>query len=74
MIFLNIFNFYFFTKIEKPTQLSGFIFSGQTLYSNVQVINGFFKEDIDITTFGKETYLITISNSSTSITEKLIIE
>jgi hypothetical protein len=47
---------------------------GQTVYSNVQVINGFFKEDIDISTFGKGTYLITISNSSTSITEKLIVE
>ena len=47
---------------------------GQTVYSNVQVINGFFKEDIDVTTFGKGTYLITISNSSTSITEKLIVE
>jgi hypothetical protein len=54
--------------------LSGFIFSRQTVYSNVQVINSFFKEDIDITTFGKGTYLITISNSLTSVTEKLIIE
>ena len=47
---------------------------GQTVYSINQEINGFFKEDIDITKFGKGTYLITISNSSTSITEKLIVE
>ena len=47
---------------------------GQTVYSINEEINGFFKEDIDITKFGKGTYLITISNSSTSITQKLIVE
>ena len=47
---------------------------GQTVYSINQEINGFFKEDIDITEFGKGTYLITISNSSTSMTEKLIVK
>ncbi len=47
---------------------------GQTVYSFEKEINGFYKEDIDISTFGKGTYLITISNSSTAITEKLIVE
>jgi hypothetical protein len=47
---------------------------GQTVYSFEKEINRFYKEDIDISTFGKGTYLITISNSSTAITKKLIIE
>ena len=47
---------------------------GQTVYTIEKDINGFFIEDIDITKFGKGTYLITISNSSSIITEKLIFE
>jgi len=47
---------------------------GQTVYTIEKDINGFFIEDIDITKFGKGTYLITISNSSSIITEKLIVE
>mgnify|MGYP003856726751 CR=1 FL=1 len=44
------------------------------MYTIEKHINGFFTENIDITEFGKGTYLITISNSSSIITEKLIIE
>ena len=47
---------------------------GQTVYAIEKDINGFFTEDIDITKFGEGTYLITISNSSSIITEKLIVE
>ena len=47
---------------------------GQTVYAIEKDINGFFTEDIDIAEFGKGTYLITISNSSSIITEKLIVE
>jgi len=47
---------------------------GQTVYVIEKDINGFFTEDIDITKFGKGTYLITISNSSSRITKKLVIE
>ena len=47
---------------------------GQAVYTLEKDINGFFTEDIDITKFGKGAYLITISNSSSIITEKLIVE
>jgi len=47
---------------------------GQTVYAIEKDINGFFTEDIDITEFGKGTYLITFSNSSSIVTEKLVIE
>jgi len=47
---------------------------GQTAYTFEKDVNGFFTEDIDITKFGKGTYLITISNSSSIITEKLIVK
>ena len=47
---------------------------GQSVYSSEEYIHGFYKKDIDITEFGKGTYLIAISNSSSIITEKLIVE
>jgi len=47
---------------------------GQTVYTIEKDVNDFFTEDIDISKFGKGTYLITISNSSSIITEKLIVE
>jgi hypothetical protein len=48
---------------------------GQTVYYINKDINCFFREDIDISKYGKGTYLITITNSSGKlITEKLIIE
>ena len=47
---------------------------GQSVYSSEGYIHGFYKKNIDITKFGKGTYLITISNSSSIITKKLIIE
>jgi hypothetical protein len=47
---------------------------GQTVFSHEKEITDFYKEDIDISAFGKGTYFITISNSTTTYTEKLIIE
>ncbi len=47
---------------------------GQTVHTIEQEISGFFTEDIDITKFGEGTYLITISNSLSKITEKVIVE
>ena len=47
---------------------------GQTVYAFEKDINGFFTDDIDIIEFGKGTYLITISNSSSIITKKLIVK
>ena len=47
---------------------------GQTVYTIEKEINDSFTEDIDISKFGQGTYLITILNSSSIITEKLIVE
>ena len=47
---------------------------GQSVYSSEEYIHGFYKKDIDITKFGKGGYLITISSSTSIITEKLIVE
>jgi hypothetical protein len=47
---------------------------GQTVYAIEKDITGFFTENIDITKFGKGTYLITISNSSSIITKKLVVK
>jgi hypothetical protein len=47
---------------------------GQSVYVIDKDINGFYNENIDISEFGGGTYLITITNSSTSITETLIVE
>ena len=47
---------------------------GQSVYSSEGYIHGFYKKNIDITKFGKGVYLIEVSNSSSIITKKLIIE
>ena len=47
---------------------------GQSVYSSEEYIHEFYKKDIDITKFGKGVYLIEVSNSHTTITEKLVIE
>ena len=47
---------------------------GQEVYTIKKDVNGFFTQDIDIAEFGKGAYLITISNSSSTITKKLIVE
>jgi hypothetical protein len=47
---------------------------GQSVYSSEEYIHGFYKKNIDITKFGKGVYLIKVSNSSSIITKKLIIE
>mgnify|MGYP002281652146 FL=1 len=48
---------------------------GQKVYYINKDIVGFFSHDIDISKYGKGTYLITITNSSEQlITEKLIVE
>ena len=47
---------------------------GQSVYSSEEYIHGFYKKDIDITKFGKGVYLIEVSNSYATITEKLVIE
>ena len=48
---------------------------GQKVYYMNKDIVGFFSDDIDISKYGKGTYLITITNSTEKlITEKLIVE
>ena len=46
---------------------------GQSVYSSEGYIHGFYKKNIDITKFGKGVYLIEVSNSSSTITKKIII-
>ena len=47
---------------------------GKTVYDVQKIINGSYKENIDISKFGKGTYLFSISSSSIFITKKLIVE
>ena len=47
---------------------------GQKVFSNTKSIKEFYKEDFDLTALNKGIYLIEIKNSSSSITERIIVE
>ena len=47
---------------------------GKEVYASSSFVNGNFNENIDLSAFDKGVYLLTISNSNTSITEKIVIE
>ncbi len=47
---------------------------GKTVYDVQKIINGSYEENINISKFGKGTYLFSISSKSTFITKKLIVE
>jgi hypothetical protein len=47
---------------------------GKTIYNSTDEINSTFKKEIDLSAFSKGVYLISIENSNSSITKKLIIE
>ena len=47
---------------------------GQEIFTNSQSVNGIYKENIDLSTFQKGVYLIEIKNSSSTITERIVVE
>ena len=47
---------------------------GKEVYVSSNFVNRSFNKTIDLSEFGKGVYLLTIRNSETSITEKIIIE
>jgi len=47
---------------------------GKTVYDVQKIINGSYEENINISKFGKGTYLFSISSYSTNITKKLIVK
>ena len=47
---------------------------GQKIFRISQSVNGVYKENIDLSTFQKGVYLIQIKNSTTTITERIIVE
>ena len=47
---------------------------GQKVFTNSQSVSGFYKEIIDLTSFDKGVYLIEIKNTTSTITEKIIVE
>jgi hypothetical protein len=47
---------------------------GEEIYSVSTLINGTYKEEIDLSSFGKGAYFINISNSNSSVTERIVVE
>jgi len=47
---------------------------GQEIYSVEKIVNGFMKQNIDLSNYSRGSYLVTITNSLTSISQKIIIE
>jgi hypothetical protein len=47
---------------------------GQEVFVNTQLISGIYQETIDLTSYEKGVYLIEISNTNSSITNKIIVE
>jgi hypothetical protein len=47
---------------------------GQKVFTNSQLVNGIYKENINLSTFQKGVYLIEIKNSSSTITERVVVE
>jgi 3D (Asp-Asp-Asp) domain-containing protein len=47
---------------------------GQEIYSVEKIVNGFMKQNIDLSNYSRGSYLVTVKNSVTSISQKIIIE
>ena len=47
---------------------------GQKVFTNSQSVNGVYKENIDLSAFQKGVYLIEIKNSSSTSTERIVVE
>ncbi len=47
---------------------------GEEVYYYQTCVNRTFSEEIDLTSFGKGVYLLTISNSNFSVTERIVVE
>jgi len=47
---------------------------GEEIYSVSTLINGTYKDEIDLSSFGKGVYFINISNSNSSVTERIVVE
>jgi hypothetical protein len=47
---------------------------GEKVYAITTFVNGAFKKDVDLSSFGKGVYLLNISNSSSSVTERIVVE
>ena len=47
---------------------------GQKVFTTSQLVNGIYKENIDLSAFGKGVYLLNISNSNSSVTERIVVE
>lgn len=47
---------------------------GKEVYSSATFVNGSFKQSVDLSSFGKGVYLLNISNSNSSITERIVVE
>ena len=47
---------------------------GEEVYSYQAFVNGTFKKNVDLSSFAKGVYLLNISNSSSSVTERIVVE
>ena len=47
---------------------------GQKVFTTSQLVNSIYKENIDLSSFGKGVYLLNISNSNTTITDRIVVE
>jgi len=47
---------------------------GQEIYSIEKIVNGSMKQNIDLSNYSRGSYIVTITNSLTSISQKIIIE
>ncbi len=47
---------------------------GEKVYATSTFVKGTFKQEIDLSNFGKGVYLLNISNSNTTITERIVVE
>ena len=60
-------------QLPRPTLTVSNVL-GKEVYVSSNFVNRSFNKTIDLSEFGKGVYLLTIRNSETSITEKIIIE
>ena len=47
---------------------------GEEVYSYQAFVNGAFKKNVDLSSFAKGVYLLNISNSNSSVTERIVVE
>ena len=47
---------------------------GEEVYSYQAFVNGTFKKNVDLSSFAKGVYLLNISNSNSSVTERIVVE